>query len=87
MGPIDMERALSPGDEKAGVDQAFQMMAQRGGGHVHVGLNGPGGCPLRALLHDEPKHTQADGMTQGRELLGVLFECSLHVFNSNFLEV
>jgi beta-alanine--pyruvate transaminase len=24
---------------------------------------------------------------QGRELLGVLFECSLHVFNSNFLEV
>lgn len=87
VGSIDVERALSPRDEQAGVDQALQVMTQGGSGHVHVGLNGPGGRPLGALLDDEPKHTQADRVTQRRELLGVLFECSLHISNSNFIEV
>jgi hypothetical protein len=39
------------------------------------------------LLHDETKHAEADRVTQGRELFGVLFECSLHAYTSNFLEV
>jgi hypothetical protein len=78
VGGVIMEGALRPSGESPRVDETFQMMTERRGRKIHVGLDVPRGGAVRAGLHDEPKDLQSNGMTKRTELLGVPFELGGH---------
>jgi len=60
-----MERAFATRLHDAGVDQSFQVVAQRRGRQIDVRLDFTGRRPLRAGLNDEAEDRESHGVAEG----------------------
>ena len=69
-----MERSLGPGRKQVGVNQPPQMMAQRRGRQVDVGLDISRSGSLSARLNHETQNSQANWVTQSAELLSMAID-------------
>src|SRR5215831_7186515 len=67
VGRVVMEGAFAARLHHAGVDQPFQVVAERRGWQIDVRLDLARRCALRSRLHDEAKNAQADGMSERAE--------------------
>jgi hypothetical protein len=78
VGGVIVERAFAPRLHDAGIDEAFEVMAERRGRHVDMRLNRACGRAVRPRLHDEPKNRQAHGVPQCAQLLGMMLQFRGH---------
>src|SRR5690349_17248706 len=75
---VVVERAFTAGLEKASVDEAFQVVAQRGCRQIHVTLNVTRRRSLIARLDDEPQDGEAHRVAERAQLLGMAVEFRRH---------
>ena len=86
MGGVVVEGSIPTRPHYARIDEALEVMAERRGRHVDMGLNGPGSGTLRARLHDISQDREANRVPESPELLGVLVQLSAHLSISNLFE-
>ena len=84
VGGVIVERPLATRSDDARVDQTFQMVAERRGRQVDVGLDRPGGRAFGTRLDDIAQDGQANRVAEGPELLGVAFQFFAHGLLLNY---
>ena len=66
VGGVVVKRAFRVADEHLGIQQPFEVVAQRGRREVDVALNLTSRAAALAALHDEAQDRQTNRMTQRR---------------------
>lgn len=79
-----MVRPFMPGRKKPGVDQALQVMAERRGGKIDMGLYVTRCCSFRARLHHAAKNLEPHGMAQRAQTFRMAFEFRRHTILLTF---
>jgi len=78
-GRVVDERALASRPEQSGRHEPFQVVTQGRCRDVQLGLNLPGGRPLRPALNDVAEDREARWMSQRPELLPLDLQAELHL--------
>ena len=81
-----MEGSIPTRPHHPRIDETLEVVAERRGRHIHMGLNGAGSGAFRARLDDVSQDREPNRVPESPELLSVLAQFSAHLLSSNLFE-